>query len=193
MAVSKSPFSRNPKGSDTTTTTTTPRNRFKPNLNTDIFEDIRKMQAASSGAGSSSQDYVDIGTKTTLGEEKQKLDSAYNTALARIATSSMSEKQKFKARKQFQELYKTGKAETDDDFNPLNPFDVGRMQLRGLKTAGKFILDGLETVSRVSQMAYGNSLTNPIGIYNASKGKTLYQNTTTTHQLPALLNNCSLA
>lgn len=170
MAVSKSPFSRNPKGSDTTTTTTPP-NRFKPKLNTDIFEDIRKMQVASSGSGSSSQDYVDIGTKTTLGEEKQKLDSAYNTALARIATSTMDEKQKAKARKQFEELYKTGKAETDDDFNPLNPFDIGRMQLRGLKTAGKFILDGLETVSRVNQVAVGSSLTNPIGIYNAATGK----------------------
>lgn len=161
MAVSKSPFSRNPKGGDQT-----PPNRFRKDINTDVFAAVDAMAAPRSGTDTSANkdDYKDIGTKTTLGEEKNKLDSAYNTALARIATSTtMSEGQKAKARKMFEDLYKTGKAEADEDFNPFNPKDMLKMQLGVLKKAGSAILEGSQIVSRTAQVAYSRNPTNPIG------------------------------
>jgi hypothetical protein len=161
MAVSRSPFSRNPKGGDQT-----PPNRFRKDINTDVFAAVDAMAAPRSSTDTSANkdDYTDIGTKTTLGEEKNKLDAAYNTALARIATSpTMDNKQKARATKMFEDLYKKGKSSGDEDFNPLNPLDMVRMQLNAVKKAGSAILDGAATVSRAGQVAYSRNPTNPLG------------------------------
>ena len=149
MAVSKSPFSKGNKGGSDGG------NRFNPKYDTSGLENIDKLIAAGKikQQSSNTSDFADIGTKTTLGEEKRKLDSAYDTALSRIATSSMSDKDKDRYRKKFEQLYKTGKSDVDvSGFNPFNPVDYGRAALKGVKEVATSILDGAEFVSRAGQV-----------------------------------------
>ena len=153
MAVSRSPFSSGSgdgKG-----------NRFKPKFDTSELDKIDTLVTAGEiKQQSGSSDFVDIGTKTTLGEEKRKLDSAYNTALSRIATSNMSSKDKDKYRKRFEQLYKTGKSNVDvSGFNPLNPFDYGRAVVEGVKDVATGILDASEAVGRTIQVGMKNTPT----------------------------------
>lgn len=147
MAVSKSPFSRSGGGS--TPPTTTP-SRFNPQYDTSGLEDIFNVSTAAAIEKSGSSDFVDIGTKTTLGEEKKKLDRAYNTALSRIATSGMGEKEKDRARKMFEDLYKKGKS---SESVSLNPFTIGKKIAGGAAGLAGEVFEASATVGRFAQSA----------------------------------------
>lgn len=148
MAVSKSPFSKT--GGGTTPPTTTPPSRFNPQYDTSSLEDVFNVATAAAVKKSGTSDFVDIGTKTTLGEEKNKLDRAYNTALGRIATSSMSSAEKDRARKMFEDLYKKGKS---DEGISLNPLTLGKKAVSGaVGLAGK-AFEASATVGRFAQSA----------------------------------------
>lgn len=113
MAVSKSPFSK--KTSNDTTTTTTPPlgdaglNPFEQSNQVSLLDEINNITIA----GAVNSGFGDDQLKTTVREEKQALDRAYRSALARIARSrTLDEKGKARARKRITELYNTGMVET---------------------------------------------------------------------------------
>lgn len=80
------------------------------------------------------------GTKTSLNQEKGKLDKAYSSALAKIARSNMSDKQKFLERQKVDQIYKKG-------------FYKGKMSLGfdAITNPVKSVFHGLQTVSQAGQ------------------------------------------
>ena len=155
MAVSKSPFSVNPNSQKEPPTTTVPLgpagvNPFEGPQTTDpsFFDTLNAVGVAGyvkSGGGSEA-------LKTSVRQEKQRLDTAYRTALAKIARSTtLNQRGKDKARKRLADLYNTGMTQEQPD-------DSAWSQVKGLAgdilTAPiKIVSAGLDVSSTVSRFA----------------------------------------
>ena len=144
MAVSRSPFS---KPSQPVTPTTEPPKfgRLAKGNAIDIGTDTTPVKSTGT---------TTYGTTTSMEEEKDQLDKAYTTALARIANSNQSERTKEQLRRTLEVKYKQG--------GFIKPGDLSEAtSLKGLATAGARVLfspvgllfKGGETVSRTAQSA----------------------------------------
>lgn len=155
MAVSKSPFS---KSKNDTTTTTVPLgsgglNPFqtdeKPSES--FFDTLNAIGVAGytkAGGGSSE-------LKTSVRQEKQRLDRAYRTAIAKIARSTtLDQSGKDKARKRLTDLYNTGMTQEQPD-NSIWSKTKGLAGdiLKAPATAVSTALDVSSTISRFAQSA----------------------------------------
>ena len=163
MAVSRSPFTK--KKNDTTTTTTplgsAGVNPFEQSTDSgdNYFDTMNNLSVAGyvkSGAG-------DEELKTTVRQEKQKLDKAYRTALAKIARSTtLDKKGKDKARKRLSEIYETGMAnesapgifsQIGSEFKSFfsNPITyVGGDIIKGSATAARTVQSGAKEIADLS-------------------------------------------
>ena len=101
-----------------------------------------------SPAGQSS--FKDSGTKTSFSEEQQKLNSAYSTALAKIARSSLTPAGKKKATASLNKVYKDGSSfKTGSGLTGL----FGGYASNVIKGAGKVVGGVLDTSAAVSRYA----------------------------------------
>ena len=156
MAVSRSPFNSNAlrtgaiglgggSGSDDP-------NQSRVSRMVDILKrDLKQNKNISVGSD-------DSGLKTTVSTERRKLDKSYDTALAKIATSNLSELGKKRAREAADDLYKKGTTDIDVGGigNTVREFSKYSPIYWGAKGAGKLI-EGVakvtEPVSRGGQSA----------------------------------------
>ena len=154
MAVSRSPFGKKPS-----TDSTLPKqssaglNPFQSESgeSESFFDTLQGLGAAGtakSGGGSEE-------LKSTVRQEKQRLDRAYRSSLAKIARSSaLDQKGKDKARKRLSDLYNTGMTQEQPDSSAWSMAkgfagDVVGAPMKAVSTA----LDISSTVSRFAQSA----------------------------------------
>lgn len=111
MSVSRSPFSKNNPASGSTPPT-------EPTI-PNFFKD-------SSTKPSSTVRADDTGLKSTVKDERRKLDSAYDTALAKIATSNLDDRDKDIARQALNDIYTRGT--TDVNVGAVKSGFLGNVQ-----------------------------------------------------------------
>jgi hypothetical protein len=146
MSVSRSPFSKNNLTSGGVPPTEPP----KPNF----FS--RRLEDPSLDSGIRAND---DGLKSTVRDERRKLDSSYDTALAKIARSSMDDKDKDIARQALNDIYTRGN--TDVNTGAIKGGILGRVQKDlGLiykphiiagKAAGKALMKVAESTAPVAR------------------------------------------
>lgn len=172
MAVSKSPFSKKPTGAtgsqtDTTTTTVPLGSGGLNPFQTDekqtgsFFDTLNAVGVAGyvkSGGGSEA-------LKSSVRQEKQRLDRAYRTALAKIARSTtLDQGGKDKARKRLTDLYNTGMTQEQPDNSVWSkakglagdiisaPAKVVSTALDISSTASRFIQSGIKETADLTYM-----------------------------------------
>jgi uncharacterized protein YukE len=135
MAVYRSPFSK-----PATQNTTPPSNPFVPNPDEGLDIDVLTSKIDSS---------TGLETKTSLYEEKEKLDNAYFTALGRIANSTASERSKEQLRRTLEVKYKQGGFQQPTDLREATSWK-GLIKAAGQAAFSpvKVALEGSSYVSR---------------------------------------------
>ncbi|CAB4152089.1 hypothetical protein UFOVP587_50 [uncultured Caudovirales phage] len=150
MAVVRSPFSAVPK----------PKSDTPVNPIADSMARGRALLSGLSPAGTSSTGGKGLNTsgsnktKTSFGEEQQKLNNAYSGALAKIATSSLKPADKKKAINTLNQTYKTGATPVSPKTHKGLIGLVGGAVGEVLGAGGKAVmstLDATQTVSRFAQ------------------------------------------
>jgi hypothetical protein len=121
MAVSRSPFSK-PNQPVTPTTEPPKFGRLAKGNVVDIGADMTPVKSTGQ---------TTYGTTTSMEEEKQQLDKAYSSALAKIANSNQSERTKEQLRRTLEVKYKQG--------GFLKPTDLSEAtSLKGLAAGGVY-------------------------------------------------------
>jgi hypothetical protein len=152
MAVSRSPFSVNKvaSGSD---------DQNQPLSRVDKWNNILKNQLSQT-VPSSGIRAGDSDLKSTVVDEKRKLESAYDTAIAKIATSNLDDGDKEIARQALSDIYSRGT--TDANTGSIKSGFLGRLQKQlgiqkynpqiiALKGAGKAISKAAEVTAPVAR------------------------------------------
>ena len=168
MAVSRSPFNKKPTSS---TDTTLPKqssaglNPFQSEgeESESLFQTLQGLGAAGtvkSGGGSEQ-------LKSTVRQEKHRLDRAYRSSLAKIARSStLDQKGKDKARKRLTDLYNTGMTQEQPDSSAWSmvkglagdvvtaPAKVVSTALDISSTASRYIQSGVKEAADLTYMFF---------------------------------------
>lgn len=169
MVVSRSPFSK-PSTSDTVPPRKPPRSPLAPDLTMSSALELSPLAPSGGAGGGGIPD-----TKTSLYEEREKLDRAYSTALAKIANAPTSERTKEQLRRTLEVKYKQGGFKQPTDLSEATSwrgllgaagqavFAPVKVALEGSSYVSRGVQSGLKEIADLTYQVFdaGDATRNP--------------------------------